>query len=220
MPDVLAAWSSFYVIAGSSAGAMTGLMFIVITLVTGVEALRRAPDGIDAFSTPTVVHLCVALLVSIILSVPWHSLAYAGAMLGLTGVFGLCYVAVVARRQRRMTVYRPELEDYIWYVGLPGLAYAAVIGGAISLRSAPGNALYALAAGVTLLIFIGIHNAWDIVTFIAVGNLEQGSRSGRNERAGSPTGATPGASGNAPTAAPPPRDHPRRPRGSLRRSQM
>lgn len=187
---------------------MTGLMFIVITLVTGVETLRRAPDGVDAFSTPTVVHLCVALLVSIILSVPWHSLTYAGAMLGLTGIFGLGYVALVARRQGRMTVYRPELADYVWYVALPGLAYTAIVGGGISLRSAPGNALYALAAAVVLLIFIGIHNAWDIVTFIAVGQINPRASSNQHERAGSAAGAAPGASANPPAAGPP-HDHPR-----------
>jgi hypothetical protein len=195
---------------------MTGLMFIVITLVTGVETLRRAPDGVDAFSTPTVVHLCVALLVSIILSVPWHSLTYAGVMLGLTGLFGVGYVALVARRQRRLTVYRPALEDYIWYVALPGLAYVAIVGGGMSLRSAPGNALYALAAAVVLLIFIGIHNAWDIVTFIAVGKLEQPGRIG-SERAVSPPGATPESAGQPPNAGPThghPRGSRRVPRGT------
>ncbi len=31
------------------------------------------------------------------------------------------------------------------------------------------DALFVLAGGVVLLIFIGIRNAWDIVTFIATG---------------------------------------------------
>lgn len=217
MPEVLAAWSNFYVIAGSSAGAMTGLMFIVITLVTGVETLRRAPDGVDAFSTPTVVHLCAALLVSITLSVPWHSLTYAGVMLGLTGLFGLGYVALVARRQRVLTVYRPELEDYIWYVGLPGLAYIGIVGGGISLRSAPGGGLYALAGAVVLLIFIGIHNAWDIVTFIAVGNMSRPASSSRHEGAGSPAGAAPAAAEKSPPAEPP-LDHPRGSRRAAHRT--
>jgi len=43
---LLAPWSNYYVITGSSAAALTGLMFVVITLVASVERLRRAPDGI------------------------------------------------------------------------------------------------------------------------------------------------------------------------------
>jgi len=32
-PSILAHWESFYVIVGSSAAALTGLMFVVITLI-------------------------------------------------------------------------------------------------------------------------------------------------------------------------------------------
>jgi len=35
------------------------------------------------------------------------------------------------------------------------------------------QALFALAGGALLLIFIGIRNAWDIVTFIAIGGIDE-----------------------------------------------
>ncbi len=67
--SALAAWESFYVIIGSSAAALTGLQFVVIVL--GAEARTvRGPETVNAFGTPTIVHLCAALLVSAILSVP------------------------------------------------------------------------------------------------------------------------------------------------------
>jgi hypothetical protein len=40
MHSVLADWESFYVIVGSSAGALTGLMFVVITLVADARIKR------------------------------------------------------------------------------------------------------------------------------------------------------------------------------------
>ena len=98
----IAAWSNFYVITGSSAAALTGLMFVVITLVAG-DRSRRTYEGTATFSTPTVLHFCAALLVSAIL--------------------------------------------LLW---------------------APTETLFALAGANVLLIFIGIHNAWDVVTYIAV----------------------------------------------------
>jgi hypothetical protein len=50
-----AAWESFYVIVGSSAGALTGLQFVVITL--GAEKKALGDGGTTrAFATPTVVH--------------------------------------------------------------------------------------------------------------------------------------------------------------------
>ena len=36
----LAPWQNFYVIIGSAAAALTGLMFVVITLIMGTRARR------------------------------------------------------------------------------------------------------------------------------------------------------------------------------------
>jgi hypothetical protein len=162
----LTPWSSFYVMTGSSAAALTGLMFVVITLITGVERVRRNPDGISTFSTPTVVHFCAALLISAIISAPWRLLVQPATLIGLVGLFGVVYVLRVMHRTRKLTSYSPDLEDWAWYSILPLLAYAAVFAGGIMLAASPVNALFALAAGVISLTFIGIHNAWDIVTYI------------------------------------------------------
>jgi hypothetical protein len=164
----LTPWTNFYIMTGSSAGALTGLMFVVITLVTGVEQSRRTRDGISAFSTPTVAHFGSALLVSVILSAPWHSLVYPAVLLGIAGLYAVVYVARVWGLTRRFTGYRPDLEDLVWYTILPLGAYGAILVGAIGLPAIPTGALFALAGGAVLLIFIGIRNAWDVVTFLAV----------------------------------------------------
>jgi hypothetical protein len=54
----LEGWERFYVIVGSSAAALTGLMFVVITLIADSE-MPRSPGTVAAFGTPTVVHFCV-----------------------------------------------------------------------------------------------------------------------------------------------------------------
>ena len=78
----LAAWQNFYVIAGSSAGALIGLQFVVLSVVT-----NRPMDGNDAgaghaFATPTIVHFGAVLLLASVLSAPWHEIAPA-AVLGV-----------------------------------------------------------------------------------------------------------------------------------------
>jgi uncharacterized membrane protein len=62
-------WENFYVIVGSSAGALIGLQFVVITLIAERPALRMA-EASAAFATPSVVHFGVVLLLSAIVSVP------------------------------------------------------------------------------------------------------------------------------------------------------
>jgi hypothetical protein len=165
--SVLAAWASFYVIVGSSGGALTGLMFVVITLVAG-KGLRTTEEGVTTFSTPTVVHFCAALLVSAILSVPWPSLGQAGVLVGLAGAGGLVFVVRAIIRTIRLTIYRADMEDWIWYTALPAVAYVAIIAGAIALQLIPAGALFVLAGAALLLIFVGIHNAWDMVTYLAL----------------------------------------------------
>jgi hypothetical protein len=164
---MLGAWSSFYVMMGSSAAALTGLMFVVMSLTVG----RRSPntrDGISTFSSPTVLHFAAALLVSAVLVAPWKSLLWPGIVLALSGLFGVIHTARVIARTRRLTLYQADAEDWAWYSVLPMLAYAAVLAGAIAFGFAPGIALFAVAGGTILLVFIGIHNAWDVVTFLAI----------------------------------------------------
>jgi hypothetical protein len=166
-PSFLSAWSNFYVMTGSAAAALTGLMFVVITLVTG-ERSRTTRDGLATFSTPTVLHFGAVLLISAILCAPWHSLLHVAIVAGLCGLVGLGYAVRIAFRAAKLSTYKPDLEDWICYTVLPLVAYGAILGAAIGLSAAPANALFAFAGGVILLIFTGIHNAWDVVTFVTI----------------------------------------------------
>ena len=166
----LPGWESYYVIVGSSAGALTGLQFVVIALAA--DARKRAFSGeIDAFATPTIVHFCVVLLVSAVLSAPWHALSGAAALLGVCGFAGLGYVAIVTRRARRQRGYQPVLEDWIWHIALPFVGYVTLLSSAIALGRHAGAALFVIAAAALLLLFVGIHNAWDAATFLAAERL-------------------------------------------------
>ena len=160
------AWESFYVIVGSSAAALTGLQFVVITLVS--EARRRTSTlQIDAFSTPTIVHFCAALLVSATLSAPWPGLYGPSLVIVSCGLVGVLYTGMVVLRARRQTGYRLVAEDWTWHVVLPLIAYAAQAGGAFALRSATTVSLFVIAGTALLLVYIGIHNAWDTTTWVA-----------------------------------------------------
>jgi hypothetical protein len=163
------AWESFYVIVGSSGAALTGLQFVVIALVVDVDR-RSSTKEIDAFATPTIVHFCAALLISGILSAPWPSTRMPALLLGATGVAGAMYALLTARRAARQTGYHPVLEDWLFHVALPLAAYVTIGVAALFLHPHIDTALVCTAAATLLLLFIGIHNAWDTVTFIAFGD--------------------------------------------------
>jgi hypothetical protein len=164
----VASWDNFYVIIGGSAAGLTGLMFVVITLITGSRV--RSGDGISAYSTPTVVHFAAALLIAAILSAPWTALAQIAVALGLVGLGGLGYVVVVVLRRllRVGRTYQPVFEDWLAHVIIPVAAYITLLVAAILLQANTVLALFFVGGVTTLLIFDGIHNAWDIVTYLAL----------------------------------------------------
>ncbi len=161
----LAGWQNFYVIAGSSAGALIGLQFVVLSLIANMPRARANPEAGAAFATPTVLHFGAVLGLSGILSAPWKGIGAAAVIWGLTGLSGLVYAVIITRRMRAQSAYQPEFEDWLFHVLLPFAAYLALAVSAYAARSYLREALFAVGAAVLLLLFIGIHNAWDAVTY-------------------------------------------------------
>jgi len=166
-----AAWETFYVILGSSAAALTGLQFVVIVLGAEVRAVTRG--AVRAWGTPTIIHFCATLVLSCVMSAPWRAISNAALTVGLFGVIGILYVARVLWHAKRQADYKPVLEDWLWHFILPAIAYLALIVFALFLTSRTHGALFGVAASALLLLSIGIHNAWDAVTYIALKEQEE-----------------------------------------------
>lgn len=160
----LAAWDSFYVIVGSAAGALIGLQFVVMTLIAARPLPRSAEVG-ATFATPTVIHFGTALLLSALSRIPWGSIIPDAALWGFIGLCGVAYAVVVTRRMRRQDVYEPEFEDWLFHAMLPLAAYAILAISAFETPFRTREALFGVGAATLLLLFIGIHNAWDSTSY-------------------------------------------------------
>jgi hypothetical protein len=180
-------WEGFYVIVGSSAAALTGLQFVVIAI--GAERRKLVTEALEAFATPTVVHFCAALLIGAFVTMPRQTIGTLAASLLVAGAAGLAYSLRVTVRTRRQKSYDPVLEDWMFHVILPLLAYLVLLSSAIAMRRAPEGSLYGVAASALLLLFIGIHNAWDAAVYTAMSPVPP---------------AAPPAPPSSPTAATPP----------------
>ena len=66
---------------------------------------------------------------------------------------------------RKQGVYEPEFEDWLFHVVLPVAAYAILAFSAVAALSFTREALFGIGAAALLLLFIGIHNAWDGVFY-------------------------------------------------------
>lgn len=164
---VVDGWQNFYLIIGPSAAALMGLQFVVMALVKDSPA-AKSPLGVDAFTTPTIVHFAAVLSVAAVLSAPWPSLHAAVVTLCTGAVLCLLYVLVVLRRIMRVHQYEPVAEDWLWHVVLPLIAYATIAIAGCLLVASTTTSLFVIAAATMLLLFVGVHNAWDIATYLSL----------------------------------------------------
>lgn len=164
MTTLLAGWENFYVITGSSAGGLTGLTFVVIALAADTRRLNMR--GLSAYLTPTIVHFGTVLALAAYLSMPHPVLLSLSLAFGAAGLAGLVYVAFIGATIGRVSSdYIPVQEDWIWHVVLPAIAYGVLLAAACMIWSRLNVSLYGVAAASLLLLFIGIHNAWDIAVW-------------------------------------------------------
>ena len=162
---ILEGWENFYVILGSSAGALIGLQFVVMTLLAEWPASEKDALAGNAFGTPNVVHFGVVLLISAILVAPWRGLGAPAVLWGAVGSGGVVYALIVGRRMRLQKAYEPVFEDLLFHLFLPLLAYALMTVSACIAFGHAGVGLFVLGGAALSLLFIGIHNAWDTVMY-------------------------------------------------------
>jgi hypothetical protein len=160
----LARWVNFYVIVGSSAGALIGLQFVVLTLIAN-KPHHGSEEAGAAFGSPTVLHFGVVLFLSAFLNAPLQTVTIAAVVWGVLGLGGVVYSFIVIKRMRRQTAYEPILEDWLFHVVLPLAAYALLAVSSFAAFTHTREALFGVGAAVLLLLFDGIHNAWDNIAY-------------------------------------------------------
>ncbi len=160
----LAKWDAFYVIVGSAAGALIGLQFVVLTLIAERPVDGSAEAG-AAFTSPTIVHFGSVLFLSALLHVPWQNINIPADLCALLGFGGIAYQAIIVRRVQKQSVYAPMWEDWLFHAALPMIAYALLALASLAARSRVHDALFGVGGAALLLLFIGIHNAWDNVSY-------------------------------------------------------
>ena len=161
-------WDNFFLTTGPSAGSLIGLLFVVITLTAGRDrdkalrgaallphahglSFRHGPDrqrgGVGARGlTPTQTALA----------------------LGFPATYSVGYTLVIGVRLWRADGnVKPHWSD-VWMYGVtPPVVYLLLLGSTTLEFVAPKIAPYGVAVMLLALLFMGIRNAWDLVTWMA-----------------------------------------------------
>jgi hypothetical protein len=169
----LEGWGEYYVILGAAAGALVGLMFVVIAL-RSEGATTNSVDRFEAFATPTLVAFSTVLVLSALLTVPEHSELSMSVALLISGAAGIVYTVYNTRQVQRENGYT-YMSDWFWRHIAPGLDYVALIVAGILVWTDAAAAMYVVGAAASVMLFIGIHNAWDTAVWIAADHSEDAS---------------------------------------------
>ncbi len=162
-------WDSFYVIIGSAAAALIGLLFIVVTLTASFDR-KRVMQAIDIYTTPVAVHFALILTICAIAMVPRLPHFAAAALIGLCAVVGFSSAVrscIGIREGIPGGDESPHWSDFWLYGVVPAFLYLCLVGAAIGLLMRAAWAPLTTAAAVLTLLLAAIRNAWDLVTFMA-----------------------------------------------------
>jgi hypothetical protein len=165
---MLDAWADFYLLIGSAAAALIGLLFVVTTLTAGRER-SQIERGTRLYTSPIVFHLSLILLLSGAAMAP----GIGGRMFGL-----LCDLAAAAGAAAGVLISigihrgAPDPDaggwfDIFWYGALPAFLYLLLFGAGIALAAGCPWGAAGAAALLMALLLAAIHNAWDLVTWLA-----------------------------------------------------
>jgi hypothetical protein len=160
-------WSEFYLLAGSAAAVLIGLIFVVVTLMND-RPRSSVLFGSWLFMGPVVLHVSFVLVLSAAALVPGidaHGFAAFAAVIALWGLFrGVSSVLGIRRLGANETVHWTD----VWFYGVaPAAIYLALIGVALGFWTGAAWAPGLLAAVIVALLLISIRNEWDLVTWLA-----------------------------------------------------
>jgi hypothetical protein len=164
--SLFAPWETFYVIVGSAGGALTGLLFVVVALAAD-RATTGTERGLGAFTTPSVFHFVLVMAIAAFVTMPRRGFMSLSLLLGACALVGATVTVIATRRIMTFEQYKPVAEDWLSHGVVPGASYVALLVAAIALPTATEFALYLIATTTLVLLFVGIHNAWDVALYSA-----------------------------------------------------
>ncbi|HUN30669.1 MAG TPA: hypothetical protein VMU95_01515 [Trebonia sp.] len=157
-------WGNFAVITGSAAGALTGLLFVAVSLSRERIAAHKA---LRSEAGQTLVLFMLPLLLSILLVLPGISAAALGAGLIVLAIVAALIMIRIARAKHGNKPEGDSLEDRLARLldrASPNLLVLllTLVGGCLQLGGIDG--LYLAAASSVLALVGGVVNAWLFLT--------------------------------------------------------
>jgi hypothetical protein len=153
-------WSNFFTMTGAAGATLVGLLFVVVTLGTGLSSSRKLVIA-HASLTPVLDSFASVLFQSMVVLVPWQSNLPSGVIFVVIGIGGLIYRihAVRVRRTLHLRAIQSKMDRIIHNL-IPIVASVILIYGGAKLIAGEAFAPFAIAGSTTLFLVSGIFRTW------------------------------------------------------------
>jgi hypothetical protein len=162
---MLHGWDNFFIMAGTAAATLIGLVFVAVTVGAGFSK-SSITHGARGFLTPTLIRFGGVLFLSLAVLAPWPSAKPIGIILSLGGLAGLAYQIKVIVGRRKVGLILLDWHDWLPHMGVPALGSGSLVAGAAGLLEDKSFAPYAIACAAVLLLFAGVYGAWDLTLWM------------------------------------------------------
>jgi hypothetical protein len=163
--EALKEWHDFYILVGTAAATLLGLLFVAVSLGAGYLTEERQ-TATRTFMSPVAIHFTSVFFLSAVALLPSHQAKFLAALTGATALIGAIISTYITIQVVR-TDMTNFIQDYLAYGVLPGVAYLVLLTAAVSIYLEKDFGLSALAGALLLLALANIRNAWDLTLTMA-----------------------------------------------------
>jgi hypothetical protein len=162
-------WHDFYVVAGTAAATLVGLLFVGLSLHLRAVLSR---SEVRSLARVTLANFGLILFVSLFMVIPESAPATSPLLIG-AGAFSLAVIgpSLVAAGRSQTRTLRPY--QLVMRFGSSVVAYVGVIVAGLLLgRGSDAAALSWLVAVTFVLLVVSLRNSWDLLVSVGAATLE------------------------------------------------
>jgi hypothetical protein len=158
-------WHDFYILTGTAAATLIGLMFVAVSFAIGSKAERSRGD-VNAWVTPSLVYFIEVFIIAAgaVAPIPVRTIGWLLALLLLVNLpFGLWRLRYLFAQHREERI---QHSAWFWQSLLPSSAQLILGLGALGILQDDARGLLAIPLSVLLLMTTAVRNAWSLVIFL------------------------------------------------------